>query len=240
MSRRIYRLIFATYIVLILIVAFLVTNGVISKMGYDRQPGTREKNPVNVDFLYKFYISSGLDTKNDIFYGNEEASIRMSAFLVFNSEESKIFISEVFPQIEEDYINKSIIKFSAQNYITLDDIEEQNDNFKYSLLLECVKKIKKENYYAVYFDIFLDETDIKELVKRYKISVNKYNQCINDEETINQIYKYALELERLGMPGINQRFYIGITETDNIVQNGIPEYDKFQDAIREYEMQIGN
>lgn len=240
MSRRIYRLVFVTYIVLTLIVALLVANGVINKMGYDRQPGTREKNRVNADFLYKFYISSGLDTKNDIFYGNEEASIRMSAFLVFNSEESKIFISETFPQIEEDYINKGIIKFSGQNYVTLDDIEERNDNFKYSLLLECIKKIKKENYYGVYFDIFSGEADIKELVKRHKISASKYNQCINDKETINQIYKYALELERLGMPGINQRFYIGITETDNIVQDGIPKYDKFQDAIREHEMQVGN
>ena len=228
------------YVVLTLIMAFIVSNGIISKMGYDQQLRTGKKSLSNVSYLYKSYISPNLDTTNDIFYGNEEASIRLAAFLAFNSEESRIFISEIFPQLEEHYINKNIIKFSAQNYVTLDDIEERNDNFKYSLLLECIKKIKKENYYAVYFDIFSDEPNIKELVKRHKISVNKYNQCINDEETRNQIYKDALVLERLGIPGINPRFYIGITERNNVVQDGIPHYNKFQDAIRKYEMQIGN
>ena len=215
------------YVVLTLIMAFIVSNGIISKMGYDQQLRTGKKSLSNVSYLYKSYISPNLDTTNDIFYGNEEASIRLAAFLAFNSEESRIFISEIFPQLEEHYINKNIIKFSAQNYVTLDDIE-------------CIKKIKKENYYAVYFDIFSDEPNIKELVKRHKISVNKYNQCINDEETRNQIYKDALVLERLGIPGINPRFYIGITERNNVVQDGIPHYNKFQDAIRKYEMQIGN
>ena len=70
--------------------------------------------------------------------------------------------------------------------------------------------------------------------------MNKYNQCINDEETMNQIYKDALVLERLGMPGINQRFYIGIAGKDNTVLSGIPKYGKFQDTIRQYETRLGN
>lgn len=230
---------FAAYSLLALAMASVIAGFIAYKTEYDRKPATEEKSMFNMPYLYKFYVSSNIDPETGIYYGKKDASIKLTAFLSFDSDASGKFIDEIFPKLNRDYIDKGILKFSARNYVTFEDIEEKSNNFRHSLLLTCAGKIKEENYYDVYLGIFSGKND-NELISEYKIPINKLNDCMSDENTFDSLYKDAIELERLGILGINQRFYIGITGRDNLVLDGIPPYEKFREVIRKHEMQIGN
>ena len=78
------------------------------------------------------------------------------------------------------------------------------------------------------------------LIKKYGIQDYDFNECFKNDENIQQLYVDAIEVEKLDIIGVNQRFYIGLMSSDNTVLTGIPKYSRFQDVIRIYEIQIGN
>jgi hypothetical protein len=240
MSKRGYKKRFVIYSFVLAVLVLVVFNVINYKSDYDNQPVADETRLI-APYLYNFYVSSNPDIKNRPYYGSEDASITMIAFLDIDSEISKNFIEGIFPRIKEDHIDNENLKYYHKNYITLEDIKEQNNNFRYSMALLCISKIKREKYYDFYFDIFnIDIKDIQKLLRKYKIPRNKYDDCTKEQENLDQLYRDALEIENLGMVGINQRFYIGISGRDNTVLSGIPKYDKFQNTIRQYEIQLGN
>jgi len=240
MSRRGYKKRFVIYSLVLVVLAFVVVSVINYKADYDDRPVADETKRI-APYLYNFYISSNPDITNKPYYGSEDASITMIAFLDIDSEVSKNFIEGLFLIIKEDYIDNENLKYYPKNYLTLEDIEEQNNKFRYSMALLCVSKIKSERYYAFYFDIFnIDIKDVKKLLIKHRIPRNIYDDCTKEQETLDQLYKDALEIENLGMVGINQRFYIGIAGKDNTVLSGIPKYDKFQDTLRLYETRLGN
>lgn len=240
MSKRWYERKFVIYSFALVVLAFVVINIIYSKFDYDNQPVADETKLI-APYLYNFYVSSNPDINNKPYYGSKDASITMIAILDIDSEISKNFIEGFFLRIKKDYIDNENLKYYPKNYLTLEDIEEQNNNFRYSMALLCVSKIKREKYNAFYFDIFnINIKDVKKLLIKYRIPRNIYDDCTKEQENLDQLYKDALEIENLGMVGINQRFYIGIAGKDNTVLSGIPKYGKFQDTIRQYETRLGN
>ena len=240
MSKKWYKTKIAIYSFVLAIITFVIVNVIFYKIDYDKKP-VAEENELILPYLYDFYTSKKPGIQNSLFYGNKDASITIVAFLDFNSKESKNFIKDLFPRIKEDYIDKGNIRYYNKNYITPEDIEEKSNNYRYSMAFVCVEKINEEIYYNFYFDLFQTDADeIQNLVKKYNISRNEYDNCLKNEDNIREMHRNALENENIGIIGVNQRFYIGIAGKDNIVLTGIPKYSKFQDAIRQYEVKIGN
>jgi len=230
---------FAIYTFVLSIITLVIVTAIFYKIDYDNKPVAKENEIV--PYLYNFYTSKNPGTLNSLFYGNEDASITMMAFLDFNSAASKNFIKNLFPRIKADYIDKGNLRYYYKSYITLEDIEEKSNNYRYSLALLCVSKLNKEDYFNFYFDLFFTNTSkIPDLIKKYGMPKNEFDGCLKNEDNVQQLYKNALEIEGLGIIGVNQRFYIGISGKDNTVLTGIQKYSKFQDAIRQYEVRIGN
>lgn len=240
MNEKWYKKKFVIYAFVLALLTFVVVNVINYKVDYANQPGTGEIDLI-APYLYNFYVSSKPNIQDSPYYGSKEASITIIAMLDIDSETSKNFIKDLFPRINDDYINKGNVRYYHKNYLTLEDVDEKNDNFMYSMALLCISKLDREKYYAFYFDIFDTEIkDIPKLLRKYKIPRNKYEDCVTEQENIDQLSRDALEVENLGMVGLNQRFYIGIMGKDNAVLTGIPKYEKFQETIRQYQLQLGN
>ena len=227
---------FTVYTFTLVILIWVIASSIFYKIEYENKPRYKEEI-IPAPYLYNFYVPSN-PVINEPYYGSPGTSITMVAFLDVDSEASKFFIKDILPNIKKNYIDKGAIKFYHKNYVTLEDIENKNNNFKYSLILSCIKKLKQENYYDFYFDLF-STSNIKELIKKYNIPIKEYNDCVS-KKNLDQIHADALEVENLGIIAINQRFYIGIAGRDNTVFDGIPKYVRFQKAIRQYEIQVGN
>ena len=199
------------------------------------------ENIFDTPYAHSLFKSSNPNIRDLPYYGDAKASISFVAFTDTSSEISRGFIAKIFPLLKKDYFDSGIIRFYHKPYISISDIEEKNGNFKASMILECIKKIKKEEYYAVYTNMLLKNiTDGSRIAYAHNIPVASYNECAYSNETRKSLYNNALEIESLGMVGINQRFYIGIGGKDNIILDGVHQYVKFQQAIRQQEIKIGN
>ena len=242
MKTRWYEAKIVIYAFVIVLLAFVATNAVAYKIESDSRPNLKENHKrIDISYLYKFYVYPNPLVAGDGYYGNENASLTIISFMDTKSDSSKNFFENIFPRIDEEYIKSGKVKFYPKNYITLQDIEDQNDDFKSSLALTCVKIIKSDKYYDVYFDVLSSyDADMEDLLRKHSISFGRYMSCLEDESTINLLYGDALEIENLGIVGLNQRFYIGIGGRDNTVLDGVPRYAKFQKAIRLHEIQVGN
>lgn len=200
---------------------------------------TVAENAQNAAYTYSFYINSDPAIENHVFYGNQEAGITLIGFTDLNSEASNYFIQNIFPLLEKDYIHNNTIKFYHKPYITLADIRERNENFEAAMSLGCIKTIRKEEYYAVYFEMAKNRS-ARKLLEKYNIPVDSYNKCMYGSEALDALHMDALEIEGLGIVGMNQRFYIGIAGKDNTILDGVQPYDEFQQAIRQHGIEIGN
>jgi len=205
------------------------------------KPIVKEKiSSKDFNYLYDFYISSIPNINERPFFGSDKAAIYFIAYLDITSEASQYFISEIFPELKREYIDKGIVKFYAKNHITIQDFEDKNEKFIYAQTLLCVSSLNQESYYPFYFDLFrLGEKDINALLTKYNISIIKYNKCM-DEEKFDELKEDISETENFGLRGINGRFYIGITGINYKALNGVPKYVKFNRTIRDYELVIGN
>jgi hypothetical protein len=227
------------------ILIFLIVIGINVMRFYHLQnnnPLAKEKiSLVDTKFMYNMYGSQNPDIKDRPYYGEQDSPIKLVAYLKLDSEASRYFVKEILPNLTQDYINKGELKYYYKNYITMDDITQKSDNFRYATALLCIKKLKQEVYYDFYSDI-LSASGIEQLPKlleKYGIPVKEYNLCIS-EGNFDELYQDALEVENFGMVGLNQRFYIGIEGMDATVLDGVPSYQKFQRTIRAYEIQLGN
>lgn len=230
---------FKLYLLISLIIAFLAFGIIFYIAQYSKQQYA--ENIFETAYAYRLYVFSDPDIEDLPYYGDIKAGITFTAFTDIDSDASRHFAKEIYPTLKKGYFDSGIMKFYYKPYITLQDIEERNSNFEASMILECVKKIKMEKYYNVYFDMLLKNiSDGRKLVYSHKIPIDSYNECMYSEEALKALYKSALEIEGLGMVGINQRFYIGIGGKDSITLDGVQQYEEFQQAIRQQEIKIGN
>jgi len=243
MKYKLYKGKFAVYSFVIILFLIAAIGAVLLKVEYDNKPGfKKEDSLLNAPYIYSVYTSSRPQIQDKHYYGNPSASVSIIAFLDIPSEASRYFIKEIFPKLKENYIDNGKIKYYPKSYITLEDIKQKNNNFKYSISLKCFNKLDKENSEQIYFDLFsINVEEISLLLKKYDIPINDYNLCVKEKNLdFDELYQEASEIEILGMIGINQRFYIGIAGIDNTILDGIPKYLKFERTIRQHEIRVGS
>src|SRR3989338_138732 len=233
---------FAVYSIGIIIAMLIIAAGaVFYKIRYEPNPLFKESGLLQSQKFYDLSIYFNPDINSANYYGSEDAGVTIIAFLDMHSDSSKYFMKEIFPKIKQEYIDSGNAKYYNKSYITMGSINKKDADFEYSIALECIKKTSAEKYYDAYFGIFSSPAgDIRETLINHNIFMDKYQDCLGEEDTLNELYKNAIEIENLGIVGIGQRFYIGIAGSDNTVLDGIPSYAKFNRTIRQYEMQLGN
>lgn len=232
---------FAVYSIALVIALSIMTTGFFFyKIRYGSNPSIKESGLLQAQKFYDLSIYFNPEINSANYYGSEGAGVTIIAFLDMHSDASRYFMKEIFPKIREEYIDSGNARYYHKSYISVDSINKQDIDFEYSIALECVKKISAEKYYDIYFDLFAGAGDIQETLIKRNISIDRYQDCIGEEDTLNELYKNAMETENLGIAGIGQRFYIGIAGGDNTVLDGVPSYAKFNRTIRQYEIQIGN
>ena len=229
-------------LILIAIIAYIIIAGNISlnKMA-EKNPDIIQKiKEKDIGYLYSFYIISEPSVEAENYYGNPNASITLIAFLDMNSEDSRRFTQEIFPIIKEEFINTGKIKYYHNNYITLEDIKEENNRYIYAKALECIKVLKPKEYYNFYFDL-MNSSQVKNLnilAKKYKINNTQFIECM-DNMKFDEISQDAIESENLDS-GVGQKFFIGIEGKDNTILSGIPSIERFRRDIKSYQLIIGD
>lgn len=234
-------------LVLVFIFLFIISFSLINiyffyKKEYKENLLFKQNNDsLNAGNLYKFYIAATPNIDNGIYYGSQNASITLISFLDMESEASRRFINNIFPKLDEEFIKAGKLKFYNKYYVTKKDFNEKNNKFLYAAYFICIKSIKKEAYYPLYFETFkLNGIEkISELLEKYKIHKQMLDKCLQ-ENSFDEIKLDLLEVENFGVAGILPRFYIGINGVDNTIFDGMPKYFKFNTTIRRYGFLIGN
>ena len=208
---------------------------------YSNNPIIKQNiSTLNTGYIYDFYVSANPNINGREYYGNKNASITITSFMDIDSEASRYFIKEIFPKIEQDYINTGEARIYFKNYITAQDFQDQNNRFLYAQALSCTEHSKKESYYQFYFDLFsINGTkELKNLVNKHNTDHGSFDACIKRQDYKNIIIDMS-ETENFGISGITPRFYIGLDGRDNTVIEGVPTYTKFKRTIKEYEVTLG-
>lgn len=189
------------------------------------------------EYVYAFYLNNNPKIVSRPAYGNPNASITVLAFLDIDSESSKKFIREVFPRLKQDFIETGKVKYYHKNYITSDDYRERNKRYIYATTLSCIKMLKEDNYYDIYFEIINDSSNISSIIAKYNVSISNFTYCLQNNE-FDEIKEDMSEVENFGIP-FGQKFYIGFMANYNTGIDGIPSYTVFRRTINEYQMRIG-
>lgn len=225
----------------VIIIALIALNVYgIYRTEYAKKPIVKEKvNSKDFNYLYKLYISSTPNLEGRQYYGNGNASIKIIAFADMSSENSKEFISKIFPALKQDFIDTGKARFYHKHYITADDYKEKSKTYLNAKELQCMNFIDKEKYYTFYFDIIAGNQDTGNLVNKHGIPKQLFYYCM-EKQNFEELLEDMSETENFGIVGVNPRFYIGIGDNDYTVVDGIPPYSKFKRVIRQYQLILGD
>ncbi len=193
-----------------------------------------EINKREIDFLINKYVQQ--QPFYDLVYGDENAPIIIIAVLGSKSQSTEYFINNIFPSVKSEFIDTGKVKFVIKQHISVKDIQENGERFKYAQTIACVKKVKPSIYYEFYFD--LQNNEIEDSLEKINVSNEKLEECI-ENQSFDEIREDMLDVELFGMRGIEPRFYIGFGENDYEIINGIPPYSTFRRAIKSYQIVIG-
>ena len=233
---RFYLILIFFLMIVYLILTILTTYRVVT----DKNPRLQEKiADRDYSYLYSFYIQGKPSVNFHPYLGDEKTPIVLIAVLDMNSEESRYFITNIFPNIRSEFIDTGIMKFYSKNYLLYNDIENEDNRYIYAKTLECINFLNNKRYYDIYFSL-LNSTKIDNInliTQRYDIGQNSFIDCMKNKEFDN-ILSEAIESENYG-DGIGQRFYIGI-EGDNMdIIRGVASLNSFRRIIRSYQLMIG-
>lgn len=231
-----------TYGILLLAIAFAAANAYgLYRKEYAQNPIVLNNvTAFDAKYIYNFYVGNIPDINGRIYYGSQNASITIVAYADLDSQASRYFMSEIFPNIEKDFIKTGKARYYHKNHITFTDLNGKNGRFEQAASLVCAGKIKKDDYYNIYFDVFKmkNTSEIKKLLLKYNISEYDIENCLKNEN-LNSLRTDAAEMENFGILGLNPVFYIGIGGKDNIIIQGTPGYAKFKQIFKEQEILLG-
>jgi hypothetical protein len=195
-------------------------------------------NSMDYESIYNFYTDSVPEFKDVPSYGNGD--IEVIGFLDIIDEDSDYFFDNIFPKLNQSYIEKNIIRYVGVVPITFEDFKSKNDRFIVAKFMSCIGELRSESYYPIYFE--LSETNLfsKELVldivNRYNLSGDDLDNCFNDSELMGESISIS-ENQEMGI--YNGRFYIGIEGINFNNLYGVPSMSKFNRTIRDYEVLLG-
>lgn len=227
-------------LLLFLLISIILSSYFIFNKEIDKKPILKKKIETrDIEYLYDFYINPNPNIQEKVYLGFDDAPIKIIAYLDINSDASRYFLAKIYPELYSSYIQTGKIKFYPKIHISIEDVNNKNDKFIYATTLQCIRQLKNEKYFDIYFKLYnTSPENILQLITKYNISSESYTQCkenLDNEDFIEEVS----EIENLGLQGISQRFYIGINN-DLTILDGVPSINKFKQTIKQYQIMIGD
>ena len=187
---------------------------------------------MDAKYLYDYYITSTPSIEGRHYYGSQNASVTIIAFLDASSKSSKEFVFNILPMVEKEFIATGKARLYIKHSLSKQDIVEKSDEFKYALYATCVGEINGEKYHPFYFGMFnlSGAEELLLLAERHGISKKSMDTCMKEAD-IPEAKIDAYEANKFGISGIKPVIYIGLNGRANTILYGIPSYKKFKQAL---------
>lgn len=187
---------------------------------------------MDASYLYDYYVTKTPSIEGRHYYGSQNASVTIIAFLDAASKSSKEFVFNILPMAEKEFIAAGKARLYIKYSISRQDIAEKSDGFKYALYATCVGKIDKEKYYPFYFGMFnlSGAEELPLLAEKHEIPKKLMGTCMKEAD-IPEAKIDAYEADKFGISGIKPVFYIGLNGRANTILYGTHSYKKFKQVL---------
>ena len=163
--------------------------------------------------------------------GNLDAKVTVKVFSSLTCPHCAEFHEVVFNKLKDEYIDKDLVKFEHHSFPL--DLAALNAE----IIIRCHTDINKEfqllgeiyekqNQWAVGSDINNINESIKKVGSNSGLSENKMNDCLNDENSQNQILNERIEAQKKYKIQSTPTIFINDKKYD-----GKHEYKAFKKAI---------
>src|SRR3989344_4709194 len=120
--------------IFVLLVCILLFMGIFALVFYQRMYANSsllkgKVESLDTGYLYGFYVFGEPEIKDRSYYGSENASITIVAFMDVGQNSSKTFMSDIFPLLKREYIDTGKLRFYHKHYLTHDDVSGKSDRF---------------------------------------------------------------------------------------------------------------
>ena len=152
--------------------------------------------------IFFILISFSVNAEDKILkIGKDGAKVTVKVFSSLTCPHCASFHKNVFEDLKKEYIDKDLVKFEHHSFPL--DLAALNAE----IIIRCHKDINKEfqllgeiyekqNQWAVGSDINDINESIKKVGSNSGLSENKMNDCLNDENSQNQILNERIEAQK--------------------------------------------
>ncbi len=182
--------------------------------------------------IFFILISFSVNAEDKILkIGKDGAKVTVKVFSSLTCPHCASFHKNVFEDLKKEYIDKDLVKFEHHSFPL--DLAALNAE----IIIRCHKDINKEfqllgeiyekqNQWAVGSDINDINESIKKVGSNSGLSENKMNDCLNDENSQNQILNERIEAQKKYKIQSTPTIFINDKRYD-----GKHEYKAFKKAI---------
>ena len=182
--------------------------------------------------IFFILISFSVNAEDKILrIGKDSAKVTVKVFSSLTCPHCASFHKNVFEDLKKEYIDKDLVKFEHHSFPL--DLAALNAE----IIIRCHKDINKEfqllgeiyekqNQWAVGSDINDINESIKKVGSNSGLSENKMNDCLNDENSQNQILNERIEAQKKYKIQSTPTIFINDKKYD-----GKHEYKAFKKAI---------
>lgn len=181
------------------------------------------------------------DITNRIPITNNDAQITFVIYSDLTSLSSKKIVDTLLSQLIDEHIATNNIQIIHKYRLELEDKTQQTDAYLYAKTMQCLLEQNDSAALSIYQDVVRANTinELKEVSNHYIINQELFTICYN-QESIPELEQDMAEVYYFGISGINPRIYIGIHAQNNIVLDGVPNYTRINQSIRQQELILGN
>ena len=163
--------------------------------------------------------------------GSSDSKITVKVFSSLTCPHCANFHVSIFEKLKKEYIDKGVVKFEHHSFpLDLAALNAEiivrchsDNNKSFQLLGEIYKK---QSQWAVGSDINIINESIKKVGLNSGLSENKMNDCLNDENSQNQILNERIEAQKKYKIQSTPTIFINDKKFD-----GKHEYKAFKKAI---------
>ena len=182
--------------------------------------------------IFFILISFSVNAEDKILrIGKDSAKVTVKVFSSLTCPHCASFHKNVFEDLKKEYIDKDLVKFEHHSFPL--DLAALNAE----IIIRCHTDINKEfqllgeiyekqNQWAVGSDINNINESIKKVGSNSGLSENKMNDCLNDENSQNQILNERIEAQKKYKIQSTPTIFINDKKYD-----GKHEYKAFKKAI---------
>ena len=182
--------------------------------------------------IFFILISFSVNAEDKILrIGKDSAKVTVKVFSSLTCPHCASFHKNVFEDLKKEYIDKGLVKFEHHSFPL--DLAALNAE----IIIRCHTDINKEfqllgeiyekqNQWAVGSDINNINESIKKVGSNSGLSENKMNDCLNDENSQNQILNERIEAQKKYKIQSTPTIFINDKKYD-----GKHEYKAFKKAI---------